>query len=841
MIKKLASHLGEYRRAAILTPMFSALEAVMDILLPTIMAFIIDLGIEKGDMNAIVKYGLLTFAVAAIALLLGVLAGRYAAEASTGFAGNLRDAMYENIQHYSFSNIDKFSTAGLVTRMTTDVTNLQNAFQMMERMCVRAPVHLVFALIMAFGIGGPLALIFVAAVAFLLAVLASIMVPTFKIFDRVFKNYDNLNSSVQENVSAIRVVKSFVREGFENEKYTKACEGLYQQFVNAESRLSFNGPAMLTAIYGCNIALSWFGAKYILHGALTTGQLNALFGYIMNILMALMMLSMAFVMISMSAASVKRIVEVLDEKTDLPPAKAPVQEVKDGSIRFDHVTFKYKHGSGQPVLNDITFDIKPGETLGIIGGTGSAKSSLVQLIPRLYDAETGTVSVGGVNVRDYNLDVLRHEVSMVLQKNVLFSGTILDNLRWGNENASEEECIRVAKLACADEFIERFPDKYNTWIEQGGSNVSGGQKQRLTIARALLRKPKVLILDEPTSALAFDEVKSLFKVIESLKAKGIGIIYITHRLTEVFDIADRVSVMCDGIIAMQGKVSEFTRDDLIRGLLPPDTKKREAKSAPRPVSEIDYNAQPVLELQDFTGYGFSHVNLKIYPGEMVGLAGVVGAGRTEMATTIFGRDKVLGGKVLLDGKDITGESTRQVIEEGINYVSEDRFANGIFRIRDVAENTTAAILNGKRLGSFFLNRAEEDKISQSYVDNFHTKVTGLDQEVGSLSGGNQQKIIIARAFASEPRLVILDEPTRGIDAAARGDVYAVLQELRKTGVSILLISSDMEEVVELADRAVTMFQGRINHEFKKGEITQDNLMAASFGVYHEKAGVKVAS
>lgn len=385
MIKKLASHLGEYRRAAILTPMFSALEAVMDILLPTIMAFIIDLGIEKGDMNAIVKYGLLTFAVAAIALLLGILAGKYAAEASTGFAGNLRDAMYENIQHYSFSNIDKFSTAGLVTRMTTDVTNLQNAFQMMERMCVRAPVHLVFALIMAFSIGGPLALIFVVAVAFLLAVLASIMVPTFKIFDRVFKNYDNLNASVQENVSAIRVVKSFVREGFENEKYTKACEGLYQQFVNAESRLSFNSPAMLTAIYGCNIALSWFGAKYILHGALTTGQLNALFGYIMNILMALMMLSMAFVMISMSAASAKRIVEVLDEKTDLPPAKAPVQEVKDGSIRFDHVTFKYKHGSGQPVLNDITFDVKPGETLGIIGGTGSAKSSLVLLTSLLVE------------------------------------------------------------------------------------------------------------------------------------------------------------------------------------------------------------------------------------------------------------------------------------------------------------------------------------------------------------------------------------------------------------------------------------------------------------------------
>ena len=561
MIKKLASHLGEYRRAALLTPMFSALEAVMDILLPTIMAFIIDLGIEKGDMNAIVKYGLLTFAVAAIALLLGILAGKYAADASTGFAGNLRDAMYENIQHYSFSNIDKFSTAGLVTRMTTDVTNLQNAFQMMERMCVRAPVHLVFALIMAFGIGGPLALIFVVAVAFLLAVLASIMVPTFKIFDRVFKNYDNLNSSVQENVSAIRVVKSFVREGFENEKYTKACEGLYQQFVNAESRLSFNSPAMLTAIYGCNIALSWFGAKYILHGALTTGQLNALFGYIMNILMALMMLSMAFVMISMSAASAKRIVEVLDEKTDLPPAKAPVQEVRDGSIRFDHVTFKYKHGSGQPVLNDITFDIKPGETLGIIGGTGSAKSSLVQLIPRLYDAETGTVSVGGVDVRDYNLDVLRHEVSMVLQKNVLFSGTILDNLRWGNENASEEECIRVAKLACADEFIERFPDKYNTWIEQGGSNVSGGQKQRLTIARALLRKPKVLILDDSTSAVDTATDAKIRKAFRE-EIPGTTKIIIAQRISSVQD-ADRILVLDNGQINGLGTHEELLKNNAI--------------------------------------------------------------------------------------------------------------------------------------------------------------------------------------------------------------------------------------------------------------------------------------
>ena len=561
MIKKLVSHLGEYKAASIKTPLFAALEAIMDVLLPTIMAFIIDQGIEKGDMNAILKYGLLTFLVAVVALALGVLAGKYAAEASTGFAGNLRDAMYENIQHYSFSNIDKFSTAGLVTRMTTDVTNVQNAFQMILRMCVRAPVHLVFAMFMAVVIGGPLSLVFVVAMAFLVAVLAAIMIPTFHIFDRVFKNYDNLNASVQENVSAIRVVKSFVREGFENEKYTAACESLYKQFVNAESRLSFNNPAMLVAVYGCNIALSWFGAKYVLHGAITTGQLNALFGYIMNILMALMMLSMAFVMIAMSAASAKRIVEVLDETTDLPPAKQPVQQVADGGIEFEHVTFKYKHGSGQPVLNDITFRIKPGETLGIIGGTGSAKSSLVQLIPRLYDAETGTVKVGGVDVRDYNLDVLRREVSMVLQKNVLFSGTILDNLRWGDENASEEECIRVAKLACADEFIERFPDKYNTWIEQGGSNVSGGQKQRLTIARALLRKPKVLILDDSTSAVDTATDAKIRKAFRE-EIPGTTKIIIAQRISSVQD-ADRILVLENGQINGLGTHAELLATNAI--------------------------------------------------------------------------------------------------------------------------------------------------------------------------------------------------------------------------------------------------------------------------------------
>ena len=561
MIKKLVSYLGEYKAASIKTPLFAALEAIMDVLLPTIMAFIIDQGIEKGDMNAIIRYGLLTFLVAAIALVLGVLAGKYAAEASTGFAGNLRDAMYENIQHYSFSNIDKFSTAGLVTRMTTDVTNVQNAFQMILRMCVRAPVHLVFAMFMAVIIGGPLSLVFVVAVAFLVAVLAAIMIPTFHIFDRVFKNYDNLNASVQENVSAIRVVKSFVREGFENEKYTAACESLYKQFVNAESRLSFNNPAMLVAVYGCNIALSWFGAKYVLHGAITTGQLNALFGYIMNILMALMMLSTAFVMIAMSAASAKRIVEVLDEHTDLPPAKQPVQQVADGSIQFDHVTFKYKHGSGQPVLNDISFTIRPGETLGIIGGTGSAKSSLVQLIPRLYDAESGTVRVGGVDVRDYNLDVLRREVSMVLQKNVLFSGTILDNLRWGDANATEEECVRMAKLACADEFIQRFPDKYNTWIEQGGSNVSGGQKQRLTIARALLRKPKVLILDDSTSAVDTATDAKIRKAFRE-EIPGTTKIIIAQRISSVQD-ADRILVLENGQINGLGTHAELLATNAI--------------------------------------------------------------------------------------------------------------------------------------------------------------------------------------------------------------------------------------------------------------------------------------
>ena len=537
------------------------MEVVMEMIIPKLMASIIDDGVTPGNMQVIYTIGAQMLVAALFGLLFGILGAVSGSHAATGFARNLRRSMFANIQTFSFANIDKYSTAGLVTRMTTDVTNVQNAFQMILRMCVRAPVHLVFAMFMAVFIGGPLSLVFVVAVAFLVAVLAAIMIPTFRIFDRVFKNYDNLNASVQENVSAIRVVKSFVREGFENEKYTAACESLYKQFVNAESRLSFNNPAMLVAVYGCNIALSWLGAKYVLHGAITTGQLNALFGYIMNILMALMMLSMAFVMIAMSAASAKRIVEVLDEHTDLPPAKQPVQQVADGSIQFDHVTFKYKHGSGQPVLNDISFTIQPGETLGIIGGTGSTKSSLVQLIPRLYDAESGTVRVGGVDVRDYNLDVLRREVSMVLQKNVLFSGTILDNLRWGDANATEEECIRMAKLACADEFIQRFPDKYNTWIEQGGSNVSGGQKQRLTIARALLRKPKVLILDDSTSAVDTATDAKIRKAFRE-EIPGTTKIIIAQRISSVQD-ADRILVLDNGQINGLGTHAELLATNAI--------------------------------------------------------------------------------------------------------------------------------------------------------------------------------------------------------------------------------------------------------------------------------------
>ena len=557
MIKKLASHLGEYKRAAILTPMFSALEAVMDILLPTIMAFIIDLGIEKGDMNAIVKYGLLTFAVAAIALLLGVLAGKYAAEASTGFAGNLRDAMYENIQHYSFSNIDKFSTAGLVTRMTTDVTNIQNAYQMILRMAIRAPSSMVIAMIMAFTINAKLASIYLVAVIILGGCLVLIMSRASNYFSAAFKKYDDLNESVQENVSAIRVVKAYVREDYESEKFKKASGNVQDLLLRAEKVLSFNSPLMMATVYTCILLISWLGARMIvLSGAtsFTTGELMSMLTYCTNILTSLMMLSMVFIMISMSAASAKRVAEVLEEESTLSNGENPVMEVKNGAVRFDHVCFRYK-ADGRDVLSDINLNIRSGETIGIIGGTGSAKTSLVQLLPRLYDTTAGHVYIGGVDVRDYDLEILRNSVAMVLQKNELFSGTIAENLRWGNKDATDAEIEEACKQACADEFIERFPDKYNTHIDQGGTNVSGGQKQRLCIARALLKKPRILILDDSTSAVDTGTDAKIRKSFAE-KIPGTTVFIIAQRISSV-ENADHVIVLDNGRISGYGTPAEM--------------------------------------------------------------------------------------------------------------------------------------------------------------------------------------------------------------------------------------------------------------------------------------------
>ena len=557
MIKKLASHLGEYKRAAILTPMFSALEAVMDILLPTIMAFIIDLGIEKGDMNAIVKYGLLTFAVAAIALLLGILAGKYAAEASTGFAGNLRDAMYENIQHYSFSNIDKFSTAGLVTRMTTDVTNIQNAYQMILRMAIRAPSSMVIAMIMAFTINAKLASIYLVAVIILGGCLVLIMSRASNYFSAAFKKYDDLNESVQENVSAIRVVKAYVREDYESEKFKKASGNVQELLLRAEKVLSFNSPLMMATVYTCILLISWLGARMIvLSGAtsFTTGELMSMLTYCTNILTSLMMLSMVFIMISMSAASAKRVAEVLEEESTLSNGENPVMKVKNGAVRFDHVCFRYK-ADGRDVLSDINLNIRSGETIGIIGGTGSAKTSLVQLLPRLYDTTAGHVYVGGVDVRDYDLEILRNSVAMVLQKNELFSGTIAENLRWGNKDATDAEIEEACKQACADEFIERFPDKYNTHIDQGGTNVSGGQKQRLCIARALLKKPRILILDDSTSAVDTGTDAKIRKSFAE-KIPGTTVFIIAQRISSV-ENADHVIVLDNGRISGYGTPAEM--------------------------------------------------------------------------------------------------------------------------------------------------------------------------------------------------------------------------------------------------------------------------------------------
>lgn len=546
MIKTLSRYIGQYKRDSILTPVFAALEVFMEILIPFVTASIIDKGIQAGDMGKVGQYGGLMLVLAFLALFFGIAAGKYAASASTGFACNLRDGMFENIQTFSFSNIDKFSTAGLVTRMTTDVTNMQNAYQMILRITVRAPLMLICSMAMCFVINVKLSLIFLGVMIFLGCILFLIIKKAMPVFDNVFNKYDDLNASVQENVSAIRVVKAFVREDHENTKFTKAAENLYRLFVKAESILAFNNPVMMLAVYGCILALSWLGAHYIVIGDMTTGNLTSLFSYVLSMMMSLMMLSMIFVMLSMSIASARRIAEVLNETPDLANPEEPVMEISDGSIDFNHVNFSYKKGTGEDTLHDIDLHIHSGETIGIIGGTGCGKSSFVNLISRIYDVTDGSVQVGGRDVRDYDMEVLRNEVSVVLQKNVLFSGTILDNLRWGKEDATEEECIEACRQACADEFIERMPQKYETWIEQGGSNVSGGQRQRLCIARALLKRPKVLILDDSTSAVdtATDaKIRQAF----ATEIPGTTKLIISQRISSIQD-ADRILVLEDGAV-----------------------------------------------------------------------------------------------------------------------------------------------------------------------------------------------------------------------------------------------------------------------------------------------------
>lgn len=561
MIRKITQHVKQYKKASLLTPLFAALEVVMEVLIPFVMASIVDKGIEKGDMGAVLLYGGTMLLLAMCSLLFGVLAGKYAAAASAGLACNLREAMYENIQRFSFSNIDKFSTAGLITRMTTDVTNLQNAYQMVIRIAVRAPFMLICSMCMCLFINARISLIFVVAIVFLAFFLMLVISLVTKVFDVVFKKYDDLNASVQENVTAIRVVKAFVREDFEKEKFNLAANNLYRLFVKAEGILAFNNPIMMTAIYGCVLALSWFGAKYVVLGNMTTGELTSMFSYIMGILMSLMMLSMIFVMLTMSLASARRIVEVLDEEPDLKNAEHPVEEIPDGSIDFDHVFFSYKADSEKETLRDINLHIRAGETIGVIGGTGCGKSSLVALISRLYDVTEGTVSVAGRDVKEYDMEALRDNVAVVLQKNVLFSGTILENLRWGNENATEEECREACQNACADEFIEQMPDKYNTYIEQGGTNVSGGQKQRLCIARALLKKPKILILDDSTSAVDTATDAKIRKAFAQ-EIPGTTKIIIAQRISSVQD-ADRIVVLEDGRIDGVGTHEELLEANAI--------------------------------------------------------------------------------------------------------------------------------------------------------------------------------------------------------------------------------------------------------------------------------------
>ena len=546
MVKTLFQQIKSYKKDSLMTMLTVIVETILEIIIPLLMARLIDKGIEAQNMSAVMRYGIMMFVIALSTLLLGFLAGKYAARASTGFAANLREAMFRNIQSFAFSNIDKYSTAGLVTRLTTDVTNVQIAYQMIIRMCIRAPMNLVCALVMAFSIHVEMSLIFVGAIIFLVCVLGIIMFLAMRYFNDVFPKYDDLNESVQENVVGIRVVKSFVREDYETKKFKKASENISRLFIKAEGVLAFNNPAMMVSVYGCILLLSWLGAKNIVAGTLTTGELTSLFSYIMNIMMSLMMLSMAFVMITMSLASGRRIAEVINEQSDLVSPKNALTEVKSGSITFSHVSFSYKHGSGDPVLRDVDLHIHSGETIGIIGGTGSAKSTLVSLISRLYDVDFGCVLVGGEDVRNYDLEVLRNEVSVVLQKNVLFSGTILQNLRWGNEHATLEECQEACCLACADEFIQTFPDGYNTYIEQGGTNVSGGQKQRLCIARALLKKPKILILDDSTSAVDTATDASIQRSFEERIPDTTKII-ISQRISSVQN-ADRIIVLNDGVI-----------------------------------------------------------------------------------------------------------------------------------------------------------------------------------------------------------------------------------------------------------------------------------------------------
>ena len=556
MIKTLAKCIGKYKKESIITPIFTAVEVFFEILIPFITASIIDKGIQAGDMRKVGIYGGIMLIIAFLSLFCGIQAGKYGAAASTGFACNLREKMYENIQTFSFSNIDKFSTAGLVTRMTTDVTNVQNAYQMIIRSVVRAPLMMICSITMCVIISPRLSIIFLVALIFLGFVLFFIIYKVTPVFTSGFEKYDELNASVQENISGIRVVKAFVREEHENKKFNKAADNLYKTFVKAESFLAFNNPTMMLVVYGCIVALSWFASHFIVSGSITTGNLTSMFSYVMSMLMALMILSMIFVMVSMSAASARRISEVLNEKADLANPEKPYEEVEDGRIDFNHVNFSYRKNSTEDTLHDIDIHINAGETIGIIGGTGCGKSSFVSLISRLYDVTEGSVCVGGKDVRTYDMDALRNQVAVVLQKNVLFSGTILDNLRWGDDNASYEDCVEACKQACADEFIERMPKKYDTWIEQGGTNVSGGQRQRLCIARALLKKPKVLILDDSTSAVdtATDaKIKQAF----AQKIPGTTKLIVSQRISSIQD-ADRIIVLEDG------KVSGFdTHENLM--------------------------------------------------------------------------------------------------------------------------------------------------------------------------------------------------------------------------------------------------------------------------------------